>query len=303
VRLPAKATAAERQATIDRVVAEVGLESVRHETISTLSGGEAKTITSIAEEIEHSHVSVSKIIREMAKSGLIAFGSDEKDARKNLVSLSELGLAINAKIAPQFEDVGNAIEAIMAQSNHDLWKAIEEWEFLLSQKSLLQRVIEQRKARESQAVKIVDYTPTYQQAFRDLNVEWISKYFKMEAADYQALDHPQSYILDNGGHILVALYQDQPVGVCALIKKEHPVFDYELGKMAVSPAAQGKNIGFLLGKAILDKARELGAKNVFLESNTLLKPAIGLYYKLGFEKISGYPSPYERSNIQMMVEL
>jgi GNAT superfamily N-acetyltransferase len=88
-----------------------------------------------------------------------------------------------------------------------------------------------------------------------------------------------------------------------LIKKEHPVFDYELGKMAVSPAAQGKNIGFLLGKAILDKARKLGARNVFLESNTLLKPAIGLYYKLGFEKISGYPSPYERSNIQMMVEL
>ena len=239
----------------------------------------------------------------MAKSGLISFGSDENDARKNLVSLSELGLAINYKIAPQFEDVGNAIEAIMAQSNHDLWKAIEEWEFLLSQKSLLQRVIEQRKARESQAVKIVDYTPIYQQAFRDLNVEWISKYFKMEAADYQALDHPQSYILDKGGHILVALYQDQPVGVCALIKKDHPVFDYELGKMAVSPAAQGKNIGFLLGKAILDKARELGARNVFLESNTLLKPAIGLYYKLGFEKISGYPSPYERSNIQMMVEL
>lgn len=102
---------------------------------------------------------------------------------------------------------------------------------------------------------------------------------------------------------MVALYQEQPVGVCALIKKDHPVFDYELGKMAVSPAAQGKNIGFLLGKAILDKARALGARNVFLESNTLLKPAISLYYKLGFEKISGYPSPYERSNIQMMVEL
>jgi ABC-type multidrug transport system ATPase subunit len=49
VRLPAKATAAERQATIDRVVAEVGLESVRHETISTLSGGEAKRASLAAE--------------------------------------------------------------------------------------------------------------------------------------------------------------------------------------------------------------------------------------------------------------
>lgn len=268
-----------------------------------LSGAEAKTITQIAEEIEHSHVSVSKIIREMAKQGLINFGSDANDARKNLVSLSEKGLAINAKIAAQYEDVGSAIDAISAQSNHDLWKAIEEWEFLLGQKSLLQRVVEQRKARESQSVRIVEYTSEYQQAFRDLNVEWISKYFKMEAADYQALDHPQSYILDQGGHILVALYQNEPVGVCALIKKEHPVFDYELAKMAVSPKAQGKNIGFLLGQACLEKARSLGAKKVFLESNTLLKPAINLYYKLGFEKISGYPSPYERSNIQMVVEL
>lgn len=268
-----------------------------------LSGAEAKTITQIAEEIEHSHVSVSKIIREMAKQGLVNFGSDANDARKNLVSLSEKGLAINAKIADQYEDVGNAIDAISAQSNHDLWKAIEEWEFLLGQKSLLQRVVEQRKARESQSVRIVEYTPEYQQAFRDLNVEWISKYFKMEAADYQALDHPQSYILDQGGHILVALYQNEPVGVCALIKKEHPVFDYELAKMAVSPKAQGKSIGFLLGQACLEKARSLGAKKVFLESNTLLKPAINLYYKLGFEKISGYPSPYERSNIQMVVEL
>lgn len=268
-----------------------------------LSGAEAKTITQIAEEIEHSHVSVSKIIREMAKQGLINFGSDATDARKNLVSLSEKGLAINTKIAAQYEDVGSAIDAISAQSNHDLWKAIEEWEFLLGQKSLLQRVIEQRKARESQSVRIVEYTPEYQQAFRNLNVEWISKYFKMEAADYQALDHPQSHILDKGGHILVALYQEEAVGVCALIKKEHPVFDYELGKMAVSPKAQGKSIGFLLGQACLEKARSLGAKKVFLESNTLLKPAINLYYKLGFEKISGYPSPYERSNIQMVVEL
>jgi hypothetical protein len=31
----------------------------------------------------------------------------------------------------------------------------------------------------------------------------------------------------------------------------------------------------------------------------MLKPAINLYYKLGFRKTSGPPSPYERSNIQM----
>jgi ABC-type multidrug transport system ATPase subunit len=49
VRLPARATAADRQAAIDRVVADVGLDSVRHETIGNLSGGEMKRASLAAE--------------------------------------------------------------------------------------------------------------------------------------------------------------------------------------------------------------------------------------------------------------
>ncbi|PWV51508.1 bifunctional helix-turn-helix transcriptional regulator/GNAT family N-acetyltransferase [Chitinophaga sp. S165] len=264
-----------------------------------LSRGEAMTITAIAKEIGHSHPSVSKIISEMVEKGLVKEKKDKTDGRRNMVSLSAKGKDITGKIQEQYTDVKNAIEAISANTQHDLWKAIAEWEFLLEQKSLLRWVQEQKKERESRKVKIVDYQPAYQQAFKDLNVEWISKYFKMEEADYKALDNPQGYILDNGGHILVALYEDVPVGVCALIKMKDPAYDYELAKMAVSPTAQGKSIGWLLGSAILEKARSLGATKIYLESNTILKPAINLYYKLGFEKIVGHPSPYERCNIQM----
>ncbi|MEE8062491.1 MAG: GNAT family N-acetyltransferase, partial [Gemmatimonadales bacterium] len=74
---------------------------------------------------------------------------------------------------------------------------------------------------------------------------------------------------------------------------------YELAKMAVSPEAQGKGIGWLLGQAVLDRARELGATTVYLESNTVLEPAIALYRKLGFKRVTGAPSPYARCNIQM----
>ena len=49
VRLPAAVTARERQAAIDRVVADVGLEKVRRASIGTLSGGEAKRATLAAE--------------------------------------------------------------------------------------------------------------------------------------------------------------------------------------------------------------------------------------------------------------
>lgn len=268
-----------------------------------LSQGEEKTITAIAQEIGHSHPSVSKIINEMSKKGLVAEKKDKSDGRRNLVSLSKKGQEITLKIQDQYVDVENAIEEISAQASHDLWKAIEEWEFLLEQKSLLRRVKEQQKLRESNNVKIVDYEPKYQRAFKALNEEWISTYFKIEEADSKALDNVEGYILNKGGQILVALYNDEPVGVCALLKMNDPDYDFELAKMAVSPKAQGKNVGWLLGNAIIEKAKAAGATKLYLESNTILKPAINLYHKLGFKKVAGRPTPYERCNIQMELVL
>ena len=153
------------------------------------------------------------------------------------------------------------------------------------------------------AIEIVNYEPAYKEVFRDLNVEWISTYFKMEASDYKALDNADSYILQNGGHILVALLNKEPVGVCALIKMDDPTYDFELAKMAVAPKAQGKRIGWLIGEAIKDKARLIGARTLYLESNTMLIPAISLYRKLGFVEVFGRNTSYERCNIQMALVL
>jgi len=151
-------------------------------------------------------------------------------------------------------------------------------------------------------IRLVGYEPKFRKVFKDLNESWIRAYFQMEAKDYESLLHPQRTILDKGGEIVVALLDDQPVGVCALIQMDHPEYDFELAKMGVAESARGKGIGYLLGQAIIDKARNRGARNLFLESNTILAPAISLYRKLGFKEIEGKPSPYERSNIQMLIE-
>jgi len=269
----------------------------------TLAEEREITITEIANEIGHSQPSVSKIIQEMIGAGLIEESPKTDDKRKNNVILTEKGIAISKKIKQQLQDIDVAIDEIIAESKHNLWAALEEWEFLLEQKSLIKRVSEQKKKRESKDVEIVEYKTEYQEAFRALNVEWISTYFEMEEADYKALDNPEEYILKKGGKILVALYENEPVGVCALIKMNNSEYDFEMAKMAVSPKAQGKSIGWLLGKAIAEKAKELGAKKIYLESNTILKPAINLYYKLGFEKVFGLETPYKRCNIQMELVL
>ncbi len=266
-----------------------------------LTESEENSITAIAREIGQTHASVSQVVREMVKNGFVTERRNKDDQRKNFVSLTEKGRNAAVKLEQQHEDVSAAIDQAFSESQYDLWKAIEEWEYLLEQKSLLRRVEEEKKKREGDKVSIIDYTPEHKHDFKRLNEEWITQYFKMEESDHKALDHPEEYIIKNGGHIFIALYDGEAVGACALIKMDDKKF--ELAKMAVSPKAQGKSIGMLLGVASIEKAKELGAETVFLESNTKLKPAISLYRKLGFEKITGPPSPYERANIQMELKL
>ena len=211
----------------------------------SLSPTQPRSITDIAREIGHTHPSVSQIVREMAAKGYVIEKKGEQDGRKNFVLLSPAGEAVREKMQPQLDDVTSAIEKTMKETHHDLWKAIAEWELLLEQKSLLRRVHEEKKTRESGQVEIVDFQPRWQPAFRKLNEEWITKYFRMEESDYKALDHPQEYILDKGGHIYMALYKGEPVAACALIPMDDGGF--ELAKMAVSPRAQGLGIGWLVG--------------------------------------------------------
>ncbi|TRZ41586.1 GNAT family N-acetyltransferase [Robertkochia solimangrovi] len=163
--------------------------------------------------------------------------------------------------------------------------------------------MEQPNTNYEKEVRIVDFEQQYKKAYRDLNVAWISQYFEMEPSDFKALDSPEAYILEKGGRILVALINDEPVGVCALIRQEEGPFDFEMAKMAVAPEARGKHIGWRLGKKIIETAKAMGGKVLYLESNTILEPAIKLYRKLGFEEVTGYETPYKRCNIQMQYDL
>ncbi len=156
---------------------------------------------------------------------------------------------------------------------------------------------------EAPPLQIVPFEPRYRQAFYALNKAWIDVYFVMEPKDHEALEHPERSVLEPGGEILVALSGGKPVGVCALMVSDRPGCRFELAKMGVDPGYQGRGIGRALCKAALDKARERGARKVFLESNTVLKPALALYRSLGFREVFGGASPYKRSNIQMEVEL
>jgi GNAT superfamily N-acetyltransferase len=150
-------------------------------------------------------------------------------------------------------------------------------------------------------LQIVPYEPRHREKFRSLNEAWISRYFKLEEPDRRALSDPEGYILARGGYIFMAEYDKEIVGACALIKVDDEVV--ELAKMAVDDGAQGKGIGYALGKACIGKARAAGFKKLELLSNTMLEPAINLYKKLGFEEVPLPLTDYERADIKMEMVL
>lgn len=151
----------------------------------------------------------------------------------------------------------------------------------------------------SPGFRIVTFRPELAHAFGALNREWIERFFALEAADRKTMDHPQEAIMDTGGEIWFALdEQGVPQGTVALLPTAPG--EYELTKMAVTPAAQGRGLGELLGRAVIAHARAIGARKLFLYTNSALAPAIRLYGRLGF---AHRPMPegvvYARADVYM----
>jgi GNAT superfamily N-acetyltransferase len=142
----------------------------------------------------------------------------------------------------------------------------------------------------------------YAEDFKRINEDWISTNFWLEESDIQVLSDPQKYILDKGGNVFIALVDGCPAGTCALIVRD--VFTCELAKMAVDTKARGRGIGYLLGVALIEKARQRGFTRIILEGNTKMTASISLYRKLGFKEvplaeINQKQSIHERCNIFM----
>ena len=153
-------------------------------------------------------------------------------------------------------------------------------------------------------MRYIDFQPEHAAAFKDLNVAWISKLFAVEAKDLEVLDAPVAKVLDKGGHIIMAVDGDEPVGCCALILLSDGGF--EVGKMAVADSHKGRGLGNGLMQACIDKARAVGAPRLYLETNSSLAPALAVYRRFGFVEITDparTTSPYARADVWMEVML
>lgn len=261
--------------------------------------GEDSSVTGIAKAIGQTHPSVSNLVKDLITAGLVEETKDDTDRRTTHIRLTEKGLELKPQLAKISKDVRAVAEEIDSKATYRLWEAMDYWETCLAEKSLLSRVADEKKRRESRNIEIVDYRPEYLAVFKRLNIMWINSHWSLEPHDLEALCTPEDTILSKGGSILVALVDGQPMGVVALCRMENSEYDFELAKLAVDPQSRGSGLGEALCRAAIERAKSLGAKKIFLESNTILKPAISLYRKLGFTELKEYHPAYERGDIQM----
>src|SRR5690348_1787393 len=110
----------------------------------------------------------------------------------------------------------------------------------------------QRETMKSEP-RIRNFEPRFREAYKALNLEWISKYFKVEKKDLEQVDNPEE-CLREGGQIFFVVVDDEAVATCALYKMNDKL--YELAKMAVRPDNQGHGYGDLMMLAAEEWARE-----------------------------------------------
>ena len=146
-------------------------------------------------------------------------------------------------------------------------------------------------------IKIISYENQHQPLFRQLNLEWLDKYHLTESHDLMVLDDPKGTILDTGGYIWLATEDGTVAGTAAIMNEGHGIF--ELAKMAVAPAFQGRGISKLLIEICIAKAKEIGARKLLLYSNHQLLTALKLYEKYGFRHVEVTNSPFETADVKM----
>ena len=147
-------------------------------------------------------------------------------------------------------------------------------------------------------LRIIPFEKKYKADFEKLNRKWIEEFFQMEDEDFHTLQNPESYVIEKSGEIFFALCDQRVIGTAAMIPFSGDIF--ELAKMSVKKRFQGKGVGKLLLKRCIQFAQERNAKEIFLLTNDILKPALNLYLSCGFVIKNNYNDErYERGNTKM----
>jgi len=286
-------------AGVDEIYREHGvwLSSRSFPILFLLRDNGALSITDLAGRLGQSHPALSQMRRKLLAEGVVAERADPKDERRRMLTLSKKGRVLMDGMGQVWKAVEGAVEDLVGAEFGPALVRIDE---ALIEKNFARRVRDRLRLAVSDAVEVIPYEPKYREDFQRLNIEWLEKHFYVEAIDHEVLSQPEQSILKTGGKILLARLEGEIIGTCALIKRAH---GFELSKMAVTERFQGLKIGRRLLLAAIATFQKEGSGALFLETNSKLKAAVGLYERHGFEHAERpEASHYQRSDVYMVYQ-
>lgn len=255
------------------------------------------SIGEICKQLDISQPAVTQFVNNLQKKKLLNVIADKNDKRKKKITLSEKGFKTIKKLESIWKIFEEQVKRVTTNDDTNFLEHIRLIEKKQKEYSIYNRVMDYLNKN----IEIIPFEDKYASYFYDLNVEWLKKYFYVEPYDEKVLSNPKEYVLDPGGFIFFAKYNNEIVGVVSLINQK--TF-YELSKMAVSPKYQGLKIGQKLMDFCIDFAKKQNWESITLYSHRSLVPAINLYRKMDFKEIPVEEnSHYERSDIKMILKL
>ena len=251
-------------------------------------------ISELAELLGQSHPAVSQMSRKLLEHGVVREWPDPADDRRRLLGLSRRGAHLMRRLEPVWKGIVAAVADL--EGAQPISAPLTAIDHALGAHSFAARVRAQLDS--ALEVRIVSFSPRHAADFKRLNLEWVQKYFRVEPVDEQLLSNPRTIVRD-GGEVFFARRGGSTVGTCALVHEGNGV--YELSKMAVTANCQGLGIGRRLLEACISAYRERRGRKLYLETNSILKPAIKLYESAGFRHTPPpHASVYERANVYMV---
>jgi len=118
--------------------------------------------------------------------------------------------------------------------------------------------------------------------------------------DQELSELPGNYAYPNGT-LLLAVFQEKPVGCVALRKIDEEIC--EVKRLYVKDKYRGKKIGKSLLNEIVKEATKIGYKYMRLDSLSTMKEAIKLYESTGFKEIEPYRYNPLDGAVYMQLEL
>lgn len=287
------------QAGAATVIAEAGIPLLPgHNTIVAALRTAPRTVGELAERAGISQPGVTRAIGQLEKLGMVEqeCGTDQRTRIVRLTAKGqECARILAADVWPR---IGMAAEELLDLLDGDFLPQLARLEKALDERSIAERASEAAQ----RPLVLRKFDETLAREFHDINAEWIDQMFTMEDADRRVLLNPAEEIIAPGGSILfVEASGHGIVGTCALQKTGPDAF--ELTKMGVKESARGLKAGEFLLEAMIARAAELGAKTLYLLTNSKCAAAIHLYEKLGFAHDAGilaqYGARYARCNVAM----